>query len=174
MLSWPNRNIASVALLAASGTLTSAALYDHTISTKYGEIQGYPSFNSTPKGNLTNWQNIAVWKGIPFAASTAGENRWRAPQPATHWNSTLDASAFGPICPATKSFGGNGEDVDEDCLSLNIWSAARSSNDKLPVVMWSTPAESTASDALFDGSGMASQNVVFVNYNYRTGAFGWM
>jgi carboxylesterase 2 len=174
MLVLSSGKIASVAVLIASGTLSSAALYDHTISTKYGEIQGHPAFNSTPEGNLTNWQNVAVWKGIPFAASTAGDNRWKAPQPASHWNSTLDASAFGPICPATKSFGLNGDVVSEDCLSLNIWSAAKKSDAKLPVVMWSTPAESTASDALFDGSGMASQGVVFVNYNYRTGAFGWM
>lgn len=40
--------------------------------------------------------------------------------------------------------------------------------------MWSHPAESTASDALFDGAGMASKDIVFVNYNYRTGSFGWM
>lgn len=160
--------------LLASATLSRAALHDHTVTTKHGAIQGYPAFNSTPSVNLTNWQDIAVWKGIPFAATTAGSNRWKAPQPAMAWNSTLDARTFGPICPATKSFGGNGQTVSEDCLSLNIWSAAKSADDKLPVVMWSTPAESTASDALFDGAGMASQGVVFVNYNYRTGAFGWM
>lgn len=174
MLLQPDTKTASAALLIASGTLSNAALYGCPVSTKYGDIQGYPAFNSTPEGNLTNWQNIAVWKGIPFAATTAGNNRWKAPQPAPAWNSTLDARSFGPICPATKSFGGMGETVDEDCLSLNVWSAANSADDKLPVVMWSTPAESTAADALFDGSGMASQGVVFVNYNYRTGAFGWM
>lgn len=40
--------------------------------------------------------------------------------------------------------------------------------------MWSYPAESTARDALFDGGGMADKGVVFVNYNYRTGSFGWL
>ena len=62
--------------------------------------------------------------------------------------------------------------IDEDCLNLNIWSAANSTDAKLPVVMWSYPAESTARDALFDGGGMADKGVVFVNYNYRTGSFG--
>lgn len=33
---------------------------------------------------------------------------------------------------------------------------------------------STAADALFDGGGMADQGIVFVNYNYRTGPFGWL
>jgi carboxylesterase 2 len=26
----------------------------------------------------------------------------------------------------------------------------------------------------FDGGGMADKDIVFVNYNYRTGSFGWM
>lgn len=64
--------------------------------------------------------------------------------------------------------------IDEDCLDLNIWSPANSTNAKLPVVMWNYPAMSTAADALFDGGGMADQGIVFVNYNHRTGPFGWL
>ncbi len=45
---------------------------------------------------------------------------------------------------------------------------------KLPVVMWSYPAGSTARDDLFTGGGMAADDIVFVNYNYRTGSFGWL
>lgn len=40
--------------------------------------------------------------------------------------------------------------------------------------MWSYPAYSTAADALFDGAGMADKGVVYVNYNYRGGSFGWL
>lgn len=40
--------------------------------------------------------------------------------------------------------------------------------------MWSYPAGSTGRDPLFDGGGMADKGVVFVNYNYRTGSFGWL
>ncbi|XHF97786.1 hypothetical protein AWENTII_001367 [Aspergillus wentii] len=58
---------------------TAAALYDIVIETNYGKIQGYPAFNSAPRGNLTNWRDITVWKGIPFAANTGGQNRWKAP-----------------------------------------------------------------------------------------------
>ncbi|KAK5081128.1 hypothetical protein LTR70_009144 [Exophiala xenobiotica] len=36
------------------------------------------------------------------------------------------------------------------------------------------PAQSTAADDLFNGGGMADKGVVFVNYNYRTGSFGWL
>lgn len=135
---------------AALASLTEAALYDKVIHTQHGDIVGYPAFNSSPTGvNLTQWQNIAVFKGIPFAASTAGNNRWRQPQPVQPWNTTLYASDFGPVCPSAVSNSPfSSYTFSEDCLSLNIWTAANSSNASLPVVMWSYPAESTASDAL--------------------------
>ncbi|KAH8199168.1 hypothetical protein TruAng_006637 [Truncatella angustata] len=160
--------------LALLGQVVNAALYSTVIQTNYGPVQGYSAFNSSPTDDLTNWKDITVWKGVPFAASTAGQNRFKPPQRAAAWNSTLYADTFGPICPSAKSFDTTGYIVDEDCLSLNIWSAANSTDAKLPVVMWSYPAESTAADPLFDGAGMADKGVVFVNYNYRTGSFGWL
>ncbi|KAJ5302199.1 carboxylesterase [Penicillium antarcticum] len=167
----------SSTLLVASGLapVASAALYDTVIETKYGPVKGYPAFNSTSTGNMTNWKDITVWKGIPFAASTGGENRWKAPQPASPWkkNGTLDAHTWGPVCPSVTT-GYNDYTIDEDCLNLNIWSPAKKTDEKLPVVMWSYPAESTAADPLFDGGGMADKGIVFVNYNYRTGPFGWL
>ncbi|OJZ79607.1 hypothetical protein ASPFODRAFT_557679 [Aspergillus luchuensis CBS 106.47] len=152
--------------------LACAALYDQVIETQYGAVQGYPAFNKTPSGNLSHWRDVTVWKGIPFAASTAGENRWKAPQPVSSWNGTLDARDFGDICPSSSS--SPEYTVSENCLNLNIWSAANSTDAKLPVVMWSYPAYSTAADSLFDGGGMADKGVVYVNYNYRTGSLGWL
>ncbi|RAL11803.1 alpha/beta-hydrolase [Aspergillus homomorphus CBS 101889] len=114
---------------------------------------GIPVFNSTNTGNLTHWIDITVWKGIPFAATTGGQNRWKAPQ--------LASSA-------------EGYTIDEDCLNLNIWSPTSTTDAKLPAVMWSYPALSTAVDALFDGGGLADKGMVFVSYNYRSGAFGWL
>ncbi|KAH7020398.1 Alpha/Beta hydrolase protein [Ilyonectria destructans] len=152
-----------------------AALYEEVTMTNYGPLQGYAAFNSSPTGvDLEHWKDITVWKGIPFAATTGGNNRFRAPQPATPWNTTLDAQDFGPVCPQTFRAVPDGYTDSEDCLSLNIWSAANSTDAKLPVVMWSYPAMSSARDALFDGGGIADKGVVFVNYNYRNGIFGWL
>ena len=39
------------------------------------------------------------FKGIPYAADTSGENRWRAPQDRESWTENFDASSFGPQCP---------------------------------------------------------------------------
>ncbi|KAI5244808.1 hypothetical protein E4T42_07028 [Aureobasidium subglaciale] len=150
----------------------SGALYEDVITTNFGQVQGYPAFNSTPSGNLTNWRDITVWKGIPYAASTTGKNRWAAPKPAPNWNTTLYAKSYGDICPSTSS--SPGYTISEDCLNLNIWTSATSTKQKRPVVMWSYPAYSTAADSLFDGSGMADAGIVYVNYNYRTGALGWL
>ncbi|ESZ90968.1 hypothetical protein SBOR_8647 [Sclerotinia borealis F-4128] len=150
----------------------SAQLYNQVIQTNYGLVQGIPAFNSTPNGNLSNWKDITVWKGIPYGADTSGVNRW-TPKNATPWNTTFQANKMGPIFgPGQPST--TGGTVSEDCLNLNIWSNGKSTNAKLPVVLWSFPAGSAADQPLFDGAGMADQGVVFVNYNYRISALSWL
>jgi carboxylesterase 2 len=57
---------------------------------------------------------------------------------------------------------------------VNIWSPANSTEAKLPVIVWSYGAGGVDSNAQYDGAGIASKGVVFVNYNYRTGPLGWL
>ncbi|CAD6445331.1 d07e33aa-434f-452a-a0da-53956f51f8b8-CDS [Sclerotinia trifoliorum] len=158
---------------AALAHSASAQLYNKVIHTSYGPVQGIPAFNSSPNGNISNWKDITVWKGIPYGADTSGENRWTAPKNATSWKTTFQANKMGPLCgPANPSTPGG--TVSEDCLNLNIWTNGKSTNAKLPVVLWSFPAGGAADQPLFDGAGMASQGIVFVNYNYRISALGWL
>ncbi len=49
---------------------------------------------------------VRVFKGIPFAAPPVGDLRWRAPQPAAHWDGVRKAEQFGPNC--TTGGGGRG------------------------------------------------------------------
>ena len=42
--------------------------------------------------------DIAIFKGIPFAASPTGEFRWRPPQPVTPWQGERDATTFCKDC----------------------------------------------------------------------------
>jgi carboxylesterase 2 len=169
----------------APAWVATAALYNQTINTAYGPVQGIAAFDSKPDTNFSNWRDITVWKGIPFAADTSGKNRWRLPQKRQAWNTTFPASEFGNTCPGQNSFGpmtkrqtgpggDNSTSSSEDCLNLNIWTAANSTNEKLPVMIWSYPAGGSAAQPLFDGAGMATKGVVFVNYNYRNAAFGWL
>ncbi|KAI1453181.1 prolyl oligopeptidase-like protein [Annulohypoxylon moriforme] len=168
--------IPSLQLLTAAGPLigvkgVSAALYESVLKTNYGPVQGYPAFNSSPAGNIANWADITAWKNIPYGADTSGNNRWKPPQPVTPWNTTRDAKDFGLVCPGES---GSGYAYGEDCLSVNIWSAAKSPSDGLPVILWHHPAGGSGPDPLFDGAGMASKGVVFVNCNRRDGPLGWL
>ncbi len=36
--------------------------------------------------------DVASFKGIPFAAPPVGKNRWRAPQPAAQWRGVREAT----------------------------------------------------------------------------------
>ncbi|KAF4540118.1 Carboxylesterase [Lasiodiplodia theobromae] len=160
-----------------------AALYDQVIETKYGPVQGIPAFSSQPITNISNWADITVWKGIPFAADTSGANRWRPPQKHAAWNNTLQTNAFGDVCPQGTSFGGPTKrqttsdtttTTSENCLNLNIWTSANSTDEKRPVMLWSYPAGGSAAASMFDGGGMAAKGIVFVNYNRRDGPMGWL
>jgi para-nitrobenzyl esterase len=81
---------------------------------------------------------LTVYKGIPFAAPPIGNLRWREPHPAKRWGGVLKATEFKPACmQATLKIPGLAVlSVSEDCLYLNIWTPAKSANDKLAVMIW--------------------------------------
>ena len=57
-------------------------------------------------GVKEDFQNGATgysFRGIPYAADTSGNNRWRAPQEPQPWTEVFDASSFGPQCPQFRS-----------------------------------------------------------------------
>lgn len=58
------------------------------------------------------------------------------------------ADAFGANCPTVYY-----TTYSEDCLSLNIWTSANSSSDKLPVMVWNQGSEDGSNDPSFYGGG---------------------
>jgi para-nitrobenzyl esterase len=133
-----------------------------------GLVQGVP-------GALSG---VTVFKGIPFAATTAGENRWRPPRRAASWSGVYLADTFGDACPQT-SLSGAALDIpmSEDCLNLNVWTAARAPDERLPVFVWIYGGRFVggyASMAEFDGSGLARKGLVVVALNYRTASYGFL
>jgi para-nitrobenzyl esterase len=114
--------------------------------------------------------DVAIFRGIPFAAPPVGENRWRPPQPVTPWWGTVrDASTFGSNC---QSFGPS----SEDCLFLNVWKPADTKPwKKLPVMVWIHGGAfvfGSGSQATFSGVEFARKDVILITINYRLGRFG--
>ncbi|KAJ5813667.1 uncharacterized protein N7503_000417 [Penicillium pulvis] len=164
-------DLARGASILALLSVADAALWEKPITLPQGKIQGVAAFNSSSApSTIPNWKNISTWKGVPYAASPAGDNRWRPPQPAPAWNGTLKTTSFGLTCPSTET----GDDIGEDCLTVNIWSPATSADAKLPVMFWSNAGGEGSSTSTYDGGGMAGKDIVFVSYNYRVGALGWL
>ena len=163
-----SRILALLSALAILGSAT-AALADTpvTVRTEAGAVIGREA------------NDIDVFKGVPFAASTAGALRWRAPQPAPHWSEPRDASAYGPACPqttypGTPNAGGYVGPTSEDCLNLNIW--APKGAHKAPVMVWIFGGGNVAGANSIppnDGSAFARDGIVLVSVNYRLGALGF-
>jgi para-nitrobenzyl esterase len=66
--------------------------------------------------------------------------------------------------------------MSEDCLYLNVWTAAASANDKRPVMVWLHPGGYTSGSGAApgtDGEALAKKGVVLVTINYRLGIFGF-
>jgi para-nitrobenzyl esterase len=127
--------------------------------------------------------DVRVFKGIPYAAPPVGDLRWRAPKPAAKWEGVRTADKFGANCMQRTPNGGgfppNGGDrsateMNEDCLYLNVYTAARSANDKRPVMVWiHGGALVSGSGAIYEGEDLAAKGAVVVTINYRLGAFGF-
>ena len=62
--------------------------------------------------------------GIPFAAPPLGNLRWKPPQPAAPWLTTLNATA-GVACPQVNPAGSTTVMGNENCLKLNVWTRIR-------------------------------------------------
>jgi para-nitrobenzyl esterase len=127
---------------------------------------------------------VRVFKGIPFAAPPVGDLRWQAPKPAANWSGTRSADTFSANCMQRAANGGafppHGGDrtatrMSEDCLYLNVYTAAKSSNEKRPVMVWiHGGAFTSGAGAIYEGEELSRKGVVVVTINYRLGVFGFL
>ena len=94
------------------------------------------------EGVDTGSPGVRVFRGVPFAAPPTGEFRWKAPQPAKPLKGVLKANEFGPRCMQAPVFSDMvfrdraDKPMSEDCLYLNVWTPAKSAQDRLAVMVW--------------------------------------
>jgi para-nitrobenzyl esterase len=123
-----------------------------------------------------------VWRGLPYAASTAGDNRWRAPQPAPAWERRRAALEFAERCAQLTNEFDQDEGLkpglvigSEDCLALDIYAPADAKGKALPVLVWIHGGGNVwGRSSSYDGSNLAAnEDLIMVAIQYRVGPLGW-
>jgi para-nitrobenzyl esterase len=145
---------------------------DYSVRTESGLLSGAAGTNP----------RIRVFKGIPYAAPPVGDLRWKAPKAAASWDGARDATKVSPICyqepyPEGSIYRKPPEPMSEDCLYLNVWTAAQSAKERRPVMFWihgGGLTRGSGAGPAYDGESLAKKGVVLVAINYRLGVFGFL
>lgn len=120
--------------------------------------------------------DVRTWRGVPFGASTGGENRFKAPQPAPRWSGVLKTTTYGKMA-AQPSYGPSDKiKGSEDCLNLDV--VRPDTDEQLPVLVYLHGGSfiyGSSHEQLLRGHYLAqSMNVVYVAINFRLGALGYL
>jgi para-nitrobenzyl esterase len=164
-----------VVVLTASARDVQVAIDDVTVRLDSGVVSGTRGNEST----------VRIFKGVPFAAPPVGALRWRPPQPVRSWDGVRKADQFAPSCSQPPRVGNAARsgtsqrlgDTNEDCLYVNVWTAAASSRERRPVMVWFPGGGFTTgggSALVFDGEALAKRGVVVVTTNYRLNVLGFL
>lgn len=149
-------------------------------------VESVPVEGGLISGKTDSTGQVKIFKGIPFAAPPLGELRWKAPAPVQPWEGvkTCTENPASPIQnPPTPFFAWSEEflipkePISEDCLYLNIWTAAEKSDEKRPVMVWIYGGGFSSGGntvPLYDGEELAKKGIVVVALNYRVGMLGFL
>ena len=142
--------------------------------TQYGKVRGYLD------------GGVLTFKGVPYGATTAGENRWLPAKPPTPWMDEYPALVYGANCPQTlhtwtgieQTFLFDWDDgwQSEDMLKLNIWTPSLTG--KRPVMFYMHGGGFSFGSAYelpsHEGAQMARHHdVVQVSVNHRLNILGF-
>jgi para-nitrobenzyl esterase len=176
--------LAAIGTGCSSGTSTAAASpaiivasdRNAVVETTAGRVRGF-----TRNG-------IHTFKGIPYAAATAGAARFMPPAKPVPWTGLRSALHYGPVCPQAPRTGwANDENAfffnwddgqpGEDCLRINIWTPGVNDREKRPVMVWlhggGYSSGSGQEHPGYHGENLSRRgNVVVASLNHRLNVFG--
>jgi para-nitrobenzyl esterase len=153
---------------SAKGTPTAGAtdLLLDPVKTDAGYVSG------TTVGDLG--KEVRVYRGVPYAAPPEGDLRWKPPQPVEPWSGIREATVFSSMCPQQKASWVPGT-VGEDCLYLNVFTPAKKTSERLPVMVWFHGggfAVGSGSQLPYSWPSLPQHGVVMVSVNHRLGPIG--
>ena len=141
----------------------------------------------TDKGSLrgSRADGVSCFKGIPYAADTAGCNRFQPPRPVRPWVGVRDALLLGDRCsqeretladtPVLAWYGQSGR-LSEDCCVLNVFTPETDAA-RRPVMVYihgGGYVTGGGGGPVLDGSNLArAGDVVVVTLNHRLNVFGY-
>ena len=142
--------------------------------TQYGKVRGYVE------------DGVLTFKGVPYGATTGGENRWLPAKPPAAWDDEYPALIYGANCPqrlhdwvAEQTFLYQWTDgwQSEDLLKVNIWTPSLTGS--RPVMVYIHGGGFTFGSAYElasqDGAQMARHHdVVSVTVNHRLNILGFL
>ena len=152
------------------------------------DVRGLPTTSAvqTASGRVRGVVRFGVnqfW-GVPYAASTAGANRFMPPTKVTPWTSVRDCFQVGnrspqdPDGPISEVFAlDRQEPMGEDCLNLNVFTPALGSGNR-PVMVWLHGGGFSGGSGnwlLYEGTNLArKEDVVMVSVTHRLNLFGFL
>jgi len=135
--------------------------------------------NGTFIGRSLN--DVRAYKGIPYAAPPVGELRWKPPVDAASDDGVYEAYHFGRSCIQTEASSERASYYaqGEDCLTLNVWTAAADGDAPKAVMVFFHGGSfgwGGTADPIYDGQHLieAHRDVVLVTANYRIGMLGFI
>ncbi|CAG2176983.1 unnamed protein product, partial [Oppiella nova] len=121
-------------------------------------------------------KDVDQFLGIPYAVPPLGNLRFAKPQPIQKpYPDIIDATKPKNWCIQPINI--PGLNASEDCLVLNIWSPSSASNELKPVMFWihgGALVLGSIFQDIYDGSVLATRDLVIVSTNYRLGQFGYL
>ncbi len=155
------------------------------------------------KGAWKDKGEVAVFRGVPYAAAPVGERRWKPPAPVEPWTGVRSATRPGPtaiqratmisafvdgviygqgwsstraraISAAFKKAPTPKE--SEECLHLTVRTPELRSDARLPVMVWihgGDHQDGASNDIYYESNALARDGVVTVAINYRLGLMGY-